>query len=436
MEELTTLDWDFVQAVLISLGIGGIIGLERQRHQEAYGREGEALGMRTFALASLLGTVSVLAEDVVAGMLWITGAGFCLIILAYLFFEFRERETMPGITTEVAALLVFVIGALVPEMPVFAAALGVVVAIILSLKDYTHGLVEKLSEAEVAAALKFLLVSVVLLPLLPNEPVDPWGIYNPWELWLLVVIISGISFVGYFAIRFLGRRRGIALTGVLGGLASSTAVTLAMSQRVKETDDDRVVRLAATFAILIANAIMSVRVTIVVAAINPQLLGDLWLPVVAMALPGSAVAGYLWWKLARDTPSGEVDMENRERAELDISNPFRLVPALKFALLFIVIIGLVHVAREYFGSQGTYAAAFLSGLVEANAISIALARMEEAASIPVSLAVRGIVIAILANSFIKAGLGAVLGSRKLGVWVAIGLVPMLVAGIAAAFLLL
>lgn len=443
MDFFATLDWQLFQYVLVSLAIGAVVGLERQSHySEETARE--AIGVRTFSLASLLGTVSAIAtSEGLEGLIYITGGGFFAMIVAYLFLEYRHRKVLPGITTEVAALIVFVLGALVPTNSVLAAASGVIVAAILTIKRYTHRIVDKLSQEEILATMKFLLVTVVLLPVLPSTGFGPGDIYNPRELWFLVILISGISFVGYFAIRFMGKRRGISVTGALGGLASSTAVTLAMCQRVTEAGDDRGVRLAATFAILIANAIMSVRVTIEVAAVNAQMLELLLIPIVAMAVPGGLVAGFVWWRMTREAnkkgAAGEEEQpeptEEDAEEELDITNPFRLAPALKFGLLFVIIIGAVHYAREFFGSSGTYAAALISGLADADAISIAVARMAEDGDITELTATRAIVIAILANSFVKAGISAFLGSRRLGLYVAAGLVPMLAAGAVAVLMM-
>ena len=447
MDFLNTLDWTFVSAILISLGVGAVIGLERQRHFESESEHREIIGVRTFSLAALLGTISTFASETIPGIQWLTGGGYFILVIAYLFFQFRKRDTVPGITTELAALLVFVLGAMVPNRPVLAAALGVIIAIILSLKDFTHSLVEKLSEVEVSATLQFLLVTVVMLPLLPDQSIDPWGIYNPRELWFLVVLISGISFLGYFAIRFLGRRRGILLTGALGGLASSTALTLAMAQRVRRADDGRSLRLAAALAIILANGIMTIRVTVEVAAVNTDLLRDMLIPIGAMAASVVAVAAVFWWKLpdqnadedGEDEHSDELEDgadEQEEEDDLDVTNPFRLGPALKFGALFVLIIGGVHLARTYFGSSGTYAAAAISGLADADAVSIAVARMADAGDTTHTTAVRAIIIAMVSNSLVKAGLAAFLGSYRLGLWVALGLLPMIVAGVASTWLFL
>lgn len=431
MDAAAGLDWPLIQDVIISLGLGAIIGLERQSHQ-APDDYRETLGVRTFALASLLGTVSTHAADILPGILYVTGAGYVALICLLLYFEFRYRKSVPGITTQVSSMLVFVLGVMVPSNPVFSAALAVIVASILSVKNYTHQFVSNLSDEEILSTMKFLLVTVVLLPVLPNAPIDPWGIYNPRELWALVVLISGITFLGYFAIRFMGRGRGLSVTGALGGLASSTAVTLSMCQRVSQAPGDRLVTLAATFAILVANAIMSVRVTIEVAVTNAELLTELWFPIVAMAVPGSIVAGALFVWLIRAQEDGGSGKEDG----LELDNPFQLGPALKFGLLFVGIIGAVEVARIFYGNSGTYLAALLSGFVGVNAISIALARMAENGNLSAIVATRGIVIAILANSLVKGAIASFLGSKKLGLYVTVGLIPMIAAGIGVSFVFL
>lgn len=444
------LDWPIVQNILISLALGAVVGLERQSHR-AEGSTRSSTGVRTFSLASLLGTVSAIAsQNGFPGLIYLTGGGYFLMILAYLFFEFREHDGIPGITTEVAALIVFVLGALVPTNPLLAAALGVIVAAILSIKKYTHGAVEKLSQVEILATMKFLLVLVVLLPMLPNQAIGPDKIYNPRELGYLVVLISAISFAGYFAIRFMGKRRGIALTGALGGLASSTAVTLSMAGRVKAADDAPEVRTPATFAIIIANAITPIRLLIAVAVVNVEMATALILPLLAICAPSVIISALIWAKMHRGSgdektsddaqpddaqpdalseqaspdPAGEDTSES-----LGLTNPFRLVPAIKFGLVFILIIGVVHLARESFGQSGTYIASFLSGFTGVNAISITLARMQESAETTMLVANRAIILAVLANCIIKIGMCATLGSKKLGLHVALALLPVFVIGV-------
>ncbi len=438
------MDWTLIRAVVISLALGGIVGLERQSHRDDESPFG-SVGMRTFALASLLGTSAVLAETVMNGLVYVVGIGYFALLVAFFWHERRATEHEVGITTQVSAMVVFVIGVLVPSNPLFAASLAVIVAAVLASKRYTSSFVRLLTPAEIISTMKFLLVTVVLLPLLPNEPVDPWGIYNPREIWLLVVLISGISFMAYFAIRFMGTRRGLTLTGVLGGMASSTAVTLAMARQVRKQPDSRTVTLAAAFAIMLATAFMFFRVTVAVAVINVSLIATLWVPFVAMAIPGSLIAGGMWIVLHRhmtrkeeqESSDGDDELEELadEDPELDIRNPFELVPALKFAALLMLIIGGANLLQELYGGGAIYVAAVFGGLAETNAISLAVARMENLGEISASVATQSIVIAILANSIVKAVMASIVGNRKLGGYVTAGLFPIFAVGLGVSFFL-
>ena len=284
------LDFALIRSIAISLALGGIVGLERESHREPESSLG-SVGVRTFALSAVLGTASVLAIDVLPALPYVVGVGYFALLVAFFWHERRATEHEVGITTQISAMVVFVVGVLVPTNPLFAASIAVIVAIVLSLKSYTSRFVRLLTPAEIISTMKFLLVTVVLLPLLPNEAVDPWGFYNPREIWLLVVLISGISFMGYFAIRFMGAKRGLALTGILGGMASSTAVTLAMSRQVRHQPESQTLLLSAAFAIMLANAFMFVRVTAAVAVINVTLVQTIWIPFVVMAIPGTLIAG-------------------------------------------------------------------------------------------------------------------------------------------------
>ncbi|MFU8802895.1 MAG: MgtC/SapB family protein [Bradymonadaceae bacterium] len=432
MEFDPSLEWPLIRSIGISLALGAVVGLERQSHKEPE-RRGGSIGVRTFALSALLGTLAVISQDISPALPIVTGAGFFILILAFFWFEHDASQGEVGITTQISALVVFLLGAMVPSNPLFAAGIAVIVASVLSIKRYTHYLVGLLKPDEVLATMKFLLVTVVLLPLLPNETVDPWGIYNPRELWLLVVLISGISFMAYFAIRFLGRSRGLVWTGILGGMASSTAVTLSMSRQVRLRRSSQEVLLSAAFAILIASAFMFLRVSIAVGIVNPSLLATLWIPFTIMAIPGSLVVGAMWYRVRLHMRQDQIAETDGD--ELELENPFELVPAFKFALLLILIIGAANALQAYFGDRALYLAAVFGGIAETNAISLAVARMANVSDLSDVVATRAIVIAILANSFVKAGLSAIVGSSKLGRYVALGLLPILVAGVIGLFVI-
>ena len=429
------IDWAIFKSIVISLALGGIVGLERQSRREQDFTE--ASGIRTFALASLLGTLVVFAQEVSVPIAYIVGAGYLMLVLLQYIVLWRDTGELTGITTQVAALLVFVLGGLVPGNPVLAASVAVIVALLLAAKRYVHRAVDRLSQPEVYATLKFLLVTVVLLPLLPDAYIDPWGIYNPQELWFLVVLISGISFVGYFAMRFFGTRRGLAATGAIGGLASSTAVTLAMAGRVREALEDRGVMLAAAFGVVMANAIMIIRVLLEVAAINRPLVSVLWRPMVLVSVAGLLSAAVLGVLLARQGRSVR-DLEATEEdpaEELELDNPFRLGPALKFGVLFVIIIGVVHLAELYFGDRGLYVAALISGLADADATGLSAARMHATGELEAVVAVRTVIIAALSNSLVKAGIGAFLGSLRFGLVLLVCLLPSVLVGVWAMFFL-
>lgn len=452
------LDWILIRAIVLSLALGGIIGLERQSHREPESPFG-SVGVRTFALAALLGTAAVLAEEVLQGIIYVVGGGYFALLVVFFWHERRATDHEVGITTQVSAMVVFIVGVLVPSQPLLAASLAIIVAMVLSLKRYTNRLVRLLTPAEIISTMKFLLVTVVLLPLLPNRTVDPFGFYNPLEIWGLVILISGISFMAYFAIRFMGPRRGLTLTGVLGGLASSTAVTLAMARQVRSQPQSHTVMLSAAFAIMLATAFMFVRVTAAVAVINPSLIATLWVPFVAMAIPGTLIAGGMWLVLSRHMQqqaaregegSQDIDAssavlpeqaseDDKESSDddpkLEIRNPFELGPALQFAVLLMIIIGVANFLQEMYGGGAIYVAAIFGGLAETNAISLALARMEGDAQLTASVATQAIVIAILANSIVKAVLATVVGSRRLGLYITCGLLPIFGVGLATAFLI-
>lgn len=458
--EATALDWTLIRSIAISLALGAIVGLERESHREPESSFG-SVGVRTFALSAVLGTASVFAADVLPALPYVVAIGYFALLVAFFWHERRATDHEVGITTQVSAMAIFVVGVLVPSNPLFAASLAVIVAIVLSLKSYTSGFVRLLTPPEIVSTMKFLLVTVVLLPLLPNQPVDPWGFYNPREIWLLVVLISGISFMAYFAIRFMGPRRGLTLTGILGGMASSTAVTLAMSRQVRKLPESRTMLLSAALAIMLANAFMFVRVGLAVAVINLSMIATLWVPFVVMAIPGTLIAVGMWVILNRYlegrkkekaeaaaamaeamTGAGEETEEEQEEkdeadsADLHLQNPFELAPALKFAVLLMAIIGIANVLQEVFGGGAIYVAALFGGLAETNAISLAVARMENVGDISAAVATQAIVVAILANSFVKAALAAVVGSRRLGLYVALGLLPIMGAGLGATFFLI
>jgi uncharacterized membrane protein (DUF4010 family) len=336
----------------------------------------------------------------------------------------RSSDGGKGLTTEVAAIIVFLLGALVMfGERELAIGLGVVTASVLAYKQPLHGFVEKLGWDDVYAGLRLLIATFIALPLLPNQAIDPWGALNPYKLWLLVILISSLSLVGYVLTRWLGPARGTALTGLTGGLVSSTAVTLSFAEEAREKPENAA---ALVCGILLAWAVMFLRVIVLVAVVNRALLAQVLVPFAVMAVAASGYAAFLYFR------DGRVDGE-RPKGEVDVRNPFSLVEAAKFGALFAVVLLAVKIVQEHFPPSGLYAVAALAGLTDVDAITLSMS--EFAQSGEARVAVIAIVIAATSNTIVKCAMAFVLGGAELGKKLIAATAVALAAGLAAAFLL-
>ena len=416
-----------------ALAMGLLIGLQREyasyREADDAGADIDLFaGARTFALLSLLGGAGAFTADL-AGTAWpfvalllVMGA---LITTAY-FLESRAGDL--GLTTEVAALLTLVTGALCYwDYLAVAAALAVTITVLLALKLQTQTLARNITREDVYATLKFAVISLVVLPVLPREGYGPppFDVLVPYEVWLMVVFISGISFLGYLLIQIVGPRRGVGLTGLLGGLASSTAVTLAFTQRSRDAQ-----ALAKSFAlaILLAWSVMFGRVIVEVAVLNRPLLGIVWIPMVAAMLVSFTYCVYLYL----------TQREKSEHGADDFTNPFELKPALTFGLLYAVILVVANAAKMYLGDTGVYLSSIASGLADVDAITLSMAQLSQPdadASVDLQTAARAIVLAAASNTVVKGGIVLTTGSKALRNAILPGLVLTLATAIGVVFLL-
>lgn len=399
----------------IALAAGLLIGLERGWSSRSREEGVRIAGLRTFGLVGLSGGL----WGLLSGTIGITLLGFgflglsLLVVTAYLQ---RDRETEDaGITSAVALLLTFVLGAVaVTYNATLAAACAVIVTLLLGFKPILHAWINKLRREELYATLKLLLISVVLLPILPNRGYGPWQALNPYQIWWMVVLIAALSYVGYFAIRIAGARRGTLLTGIFGGLAASTAVTLILSRLGR---DGSGIRDALAAGILAACATMFPRALLIASALNPELLVPLVAPMLAMALV-TYLAALVFWRRSR-----RVDLPG----DLHLGNPFQMATALKFGALLTAILLLSRVAQGVAGDAGIYALAATSGIADVDAITLTLSRMSPA-TISLDVAIQGIVIATLMNNLVKAGITLFIGGIQLGTRVGIALVSAIVLG--------
>lgn len=419
MDNLINLEpwWRFGAALLL----GALIGLEREFVQQRTDHQ-EFGGIRTFALLGLLGASAAYYSDRYGILLFVAAyVGVILLVWAGTIGN-ALRGVDEGITTEVAAMMVPLLGAmLVWGESNLAGAIGVVTALVLALKPLLHGLARQMSLEDLRATLQFALITAVILPLLPNQGLGPYSVINPYQLWLLVVLVSGISFFGYVLMKVLGARKGIGLTGLLGGLVSSTATTVSFAGRSKQ--DVGVSHILAQ-GILLASCIMFPRVMIEVAIVNDALLSPLLLPVGGMFLAGLVMVAILWWR------SRGLSTDDSEVTSL--SNPLRLSTAVGFGLIFAVVLIAVRAANEFFGSAGVYIASALTGLTDVDSITLSISELAASGQLGEQTAVVSIMIAIMMNTLTKGVLAWTLGSKALRRAVAQSFAVMLVTGIVLA----
>jgi uncharacterized membrane protein (DUF4010 family) len=389
------LDLAVIWNLLSALGIGLLIGIERGWSGRLEDEGDRVAGIRTFSLVGLFGGVWTEVSRFVNE--WILAVAFlalaALVITSYVIEAKVEEETDLGITTEVALLLTFTLSSWAAfGYHVYALGATVIVISLLSLKPTLHRWLHKVEVKEIYAGIKLLIITVILLPLLPNKGYGPWEAINPHWIWWMVVLISGLSFIGYILIKYLGEDTGTMLTAITGGLASSTAVTLSLAQFAKQQKKTTSGIFIA--GVLVASSIMFVRVGIEVAVVNSALLYPLWIPLTTMLILSLGSGFWLWQK--------HLKLED-DQPPIELKNPLQFFTALQFGLLLGVILLLATAMEKWYGDQGIYLLALFSGLMDVDAITLSLARMAEEGTDP-SVATLGIVIAVITNTIVKAGL--------------------------------
>jgi uncharacterized membrane protein (DUF4010 family) len=388
------MDFLIAQQLIVSLGLGMLIGLQRERSGSTVG------GIRTFPLITLFGTI--------CGQLAQTHGGFIvaggLVALAALSFipnlpKLKAGE-INGMTTEVAMLLLYALGAFLVTGPmVLVVATGGAVALLLHWKESLHRFARAIGEADMQAIMRFVLISMVILPVLPNADYGPYNVLNPFEIWLMVVLIVGMSLCGYVAYKLLGARGGVVLAGLLGGLISSTATTVSASRRVKQSTAGTAL---AAVVIMLASIMATGRVIAEIGMVAPRSFAALAPPLAALlaAMAVIGVAAWLW------TPKSRSEMPTQ-------GNPAELKPALIFAIIYALIKLGVAASRENFGSSGLYAIAVMSGLADMDAITLSTSRMVDSQGLEAGMGWRMILVATMSNLVFKAGAVAVLGGGAL-----------------------
>ncbi len=383
------------QALGISLGLGLLVGLQRERAGS------RVAGVRTFTLITLLGTITALLGETLGASVIIGGlVGVAAMMIVANLLRMRENDISPGMTTEVAALVMYCVGAyLVFGHRGVAIVVGGAVAVMLYAKPVLHGLVKRMGEGEMRGLMQFALIALVILPILPNEPFGPFRVLNPRQIWWMVVLVSGISLSGYVAFRLLGDRAGAVVGGILGGVIYSTATTVSFARRAAQSEYQLP---TATLVIALASTVVYARVLVEVAIVARSVLPEIAGPIGVMMATSVIACVVMWLRRPRTNTS----MPPQD-------NPSELRAAIAFGVLFAIVLFAVAAAKHYFGDRGLYAVAAVSGLTDMDAITLSTSRMAAQGAVETSTAWRAIVIAILANLVFKGGLVAVLGGRKL-----------------------
>jgi len=408
---------------LVALAAGVLIGLERQQDLGSERKTGIG-GVRTFPLIALAGAMSAFLSQAlgvwpIIATLLILGA-----LLAVSYDKEWTRKDHPGIITALAALITFLLGvlALLPALPLDAphryllivGSAGVVMAL-LSLKERLHHVVQQVSDADIYATAKFVILALVVLPLLPDRTYGPLNVLNPFHTGIMVVLIAGISFLGYLCTRVIGPTRGLATTGIVGGFVASTAVTMSMADQTRK---DPHLALPGATAILGASSTMFVRMLVIVSLLQPDLFLMLLAPLGSMAISGYVMSFFLYSK-AQGTGTDRPDISHR--------NPFELRPALGFGLLYAGVLFISKAAQTFLGDRGLYASSLLAGTTDVDAITLSIVRLQQDGLLAATAAT-AITLAAMTNTIVKVLLAGWFGGKTLMKYVAPGMIVILATG--------
>ncbi|REJ83669.1 MAG: MgtC/SapB family protein [Acidobacteria bacterium] len=398
---------DFAENLGVALGLGLLVGLQRERSGHLIA------GLRTFAITALFGATAALLADPLGP--WVVAVGMLGVVAVIVMGNRALDPPNPGMTTEVALLAVYLVGALAGiGEKVMAAVVGASCGVLLHLKPTLHRFSDRLTEKDARAIWQFALLSLVILPLLPDRQFGPYDVLNPRNIWLMVVLIVAVSLIGYLIFRIGGARTGAVGGGIIGGLISSTATTFSFGRRVGS--DAGMAGLAA-LALTLANSTSLVRVLVEVAVVTPSRAVQLGIPVAILLASSILGSG---WLIARHFRS-EVEIE-------EPSNPTELASALTFGALYALVLVGVAAAKKHFGEGGIYVVATLAGFTDMDAITLSTARLLGKEELAMAAAQKTLITAALANLVFKFVVAVALSRWALLRPLGLAIVPVFVTG--------
>ncbi|MDI6895890.1 MgtC/SapB family protein [Methanocella conradii] len=390
-----------LQKLFTALLIGLIIGLEREIAQETR-QNVKFAGLRTFGIVGLIGGIAAyLTTGGYAIFAAALAAIAALTIVAY--YRSTEIEKHLGFTTETALLLTFLLGGLAYYEQAAAIILTIIVTILLAFKEPLHAFTYRIPKEEFYDSLKFALIALVILPVLPDKAYGPLEAFNPYQIWLIVVILTGISFIGYFLVKWFGAGLGLPLTGLMGGLASSTAVTTSMAMRTRENSE---LIYPAMVASTLSNMVMLLRVVFIISIFFAGLVPYVYLPVGMMCLTSILVASYFYLQGRGNGKAGQIQLKT----------PFNIVPALLFAAFITIVLFISRAALLYLGSYGLFLTSAAAGLADVDAITVSTARLAASGLADPSTAVTAIMIAVFVNLAVHSAYAFYFGTKRFGLY--------------------
>ncbi|MBA6152316.1 MgtC/SapB family protein [Gelidibacter maritimus] len=396
-EDLTTLG--------IAFGLGLLVGMQREKHNKD-----QIAGVRTFTLISVLGVVAGFLTRLYENpyVLPLTGLAMAAMLITANIMKLKKQDNPTlGQTTEMAALLMFAIGAyLVVGDRVVGVIMGAAIAILLYVKDHLHRFIGDLEDNDVSAIMILAGISLIILPILPDETFGPLNVLNLRNIWLMVTLIVGISVIGYFIYKFIGKKYGILSNGILGGIISSTATTVSYARFTKNGKN---IHKASAFVIFAAATVSLVRVMIEIGAVIPAQLSKVVLPIVALFILMIGLSVVLFYLINKESTSDDMPKPK---------NPAQLTSALMFGAIYAFILLAVAFTEQELGNSGLYVAAFIGGLANKDAITLSLSQ-SIGNGLETNFGWRLIVVACLSNFLFKIVLCAILGTKVLTKWMAL-----------------